>query len=383
MNLGLKQLQRVVKDTLKEEKSMKLFVEELRRNLGPGIMVSNKLKEIASAANEQLDIMEASGRNLDRNAFKVSVVLEAANSPHVQVRKLAARLLPTKFGSKLVFDPISSVRCAAAKNSPTRLVREALRKYPNDDQLDLIVKKKMLQEAGLSTPVAIEDEFDMYGDSPLGDAIKGGVQYSGDDFSDEWYERMARKICKEYGGNLEGNWEEKSATNLCSHYYVTSKIIVDRDKLLQAIYDCIEERENQVVKESHGANIMDHLSEEMLKEAFMPVLEDLEDPVADLLEANVSSSELIERVETLFKVRKAHLPPGIKKYRVSEGLRGDTLVPINGHTPSGFNPKTEKALDLYVDAWNKQQALRGEPYRLSWAPHATAIDMVGFDLQLK
>jgi len=205
MSLGLKQLQRVVKDALREEKSMRLFVEELRRNLGPGIMVSNKLKEIASAANEQLDIMEASGHRFDRNSFKVSIVLEAASSEYSQVRKLAARLLPPRLGSKLVFDPASSVRCAAAKIAPTSLVKEAVRRYPKDDQLITIAKGKMLKEAGLPTPVVADEEFDMYGDKRLGDAVKHVSQFEGEDFPDSWYERTAQKLCQQYGGNLEAS----------------------------------------------------------------------------------------------------------------------------------------------------------------------------------
>lgn len=383
MSLGLKQLQRVVKDTLKEERSMKIFVEELRRNLGPGIMVSNKLKEIATAANECLDIMEASGRGIDRNSFKVSVVLEAANSEYPSVRKLAARLLPSRLGSRLVFDPASSVRCAAAKNAPVSLVKEAAKRYPKDDQLFSIAKRKSLLEAGLPTPKVTDEEFDMYGDSRMGSAAKHTSQHAGKDFPDSWYERMAQSICQQYGGNLEASWEETAVANFCSHSYSTNNSIVDHDKLLQAVYDCLEERENRVVEEGHGASITAHLDEKLMSEAFMPIIEERHDPVADLLEGRLSASEYVNKAETLFGVRKSILPPGIKKYRVSEGRREEVLVPVNGKIPGGFNSKSEQALDRYVDAWNKQQALRGEPFQLSWTPHPAAIDMVGFHLQLK
>ena len=383
MSLGLKQLQRVVKDTLKEEKLTRLFVEELRRNLGPGVMVSNKIKEIASAANEQLDIMEASGRRIDRDVFKVSVVLEAASSEHSQVRKLAARLLPPRLGSKLVFDPVSSVRCAAAKGAPASLVVEAAKRYPKDDQLCLIARKKVLGEAGLPAPKIEEEEFDLYGDARMGDAAKLTLQYAGEDFPDSWYERTARGLCHQYGGNLEANWEENAASNFCSHSYATSGVVIDRDKLLQSIYDCLEERENKLVEEGHGADIVAHLDHEILREAFMPIIEEKEDPVADLLENNLSNMELIQKFESLFQVKKAHLPPGIKKYRVSEGFRGDTQIPVKARVPGGFNSKSERVLDMYVSAWNKQQARLGEPYQLSWSPHSTTIDMVGFDIQLK
>jgi len=125
------------------------------------------------------------------------------------------------------------------------------------------------------------------------------------------------------------------------------------------------------------------LGREILNEAFMPIVEEKEDPIADLLESNLSSVELIEKVESLFRVRKAHLPPGIKKYRVNEGFNGDTQIPVNARVPGGFNSKSERVLDMYVSAWNKQQTRRGEPYQLSWTPHSTTANMVGFDIQLK
>lgn len=381
MNLRLKQLQSVVADVVKEEKAMKLFVEELRRNLGPGIMVSNKLKEIAIAANEQLDIMEAHGRPVDRNFFKTSIVLEAANSPLSPVRKLAARLLPTKLSSKLVFDPASSVRCAAAQRAPVKLVSEASRRFPGDYQLQSIAESR-IHEAGLPAPM-VSEEFDMYGEKSINPVVKGYDQHKGDDFPASWYERMAKKLCQNFGGNLEGNWEEKAVTNFCSHSYATNRTVIDRDKLLQAVYDCIEERENLLVKESHGASLTAHLSEELMNEAFMPIIEEKQDPIADLLEGGFSGAEYVKRTEELMKIKKSYLPPGIKKYRLGEGRRDEVLIPVNGRVPGGFNAKSERALDQYVDAWNKQQALRGEPYQLSWSPHPVSIDMVGFNLQLK
>lgn len=382
MNLGLKQLQHVVTDVMKEEKVMRAFVSELKNNLGPGVMVSSKLKDIATAANEQMDILEASGHRVDRSKFKTSILLEAANSPIPQVRKLAARLLPAKFSSKMVFDSVSSVRCAAARNAPVGLVREAAEKFPKDYQLQSIAQR-LVKEAGLPTPSTTEEEFDIYGEKPLGSAFKSHPQYEGNDFPDTWYQRMAKKLCSEYGGNLEGNWEELIASNFCSHYFTLSRVVVDRDKLLDAIYDCIEERENRVVEEGHGAPITAHLNEKVMKEAFMPIVEDRHDPVVDLLQSKTTSAEYVSKAESLFEIRKSILPPGIKKYRVSEGRRDEVLVPVNGKIPGGFNAKSEQALDRYVDAWNKQQALRGEPYQLSWTPHPVSIDMVGFHLQLK
>jgi hypothetical protein len=159
---------------------------------------------------------------------------------------------------------------------------------------------------------------------------------------------------------------------------------VDREKLLKAIYKCIEDRDKEVLGEGSLMSIVRRLrSEAHLDEAVMPVIEVPANPVADLLEASLSSSEYIEKAEKIFSVRKSTVPAGIKKYRIGEGRNSETLVPVKASVPGGFDAKAEKALDAYVSHWNNQQSLRGEPYRITWGPHPLGVDLVGFNLELK
>lgn len=384
MHLKLEELQRVAKKTIKEEQKHASIRDELFRVFGPPVMVSKNCERVAEAVNEQLDLSESSGRNVQRSVVKTSVLVEASLSSSAAVRKVAARLLPAKMAARLLNDPSSSVRCAAAKRLPFEALKESIKRFPNDDQLRAIFRQKKLNEAGLPKPKEVDEPFDMYGEEPLGDAVKTRV--SDKDLPDTWYERLAHKLCSDYGGNLEGQWEETLATRVVASHYSTTGVKLDREKLLKCIYDCIEEREEAVLGEGSLKSIAARLlRESYMDESVMPIFDEVRnDPVADLLESNFSSAQYIDEAEKLFFVRKSTVPAGIKKYRIGEGTHIETLVPVNGKIPGGsITPTVEQALDRYVDSWNKRQALSGEPYRLSWGPHASGIDMVGFNLQLK
>jgi len=381
MHLKLEELQQVAKKTIKEEQKYATIREELFRVFGPPVMVSKNCERVAEAVNEQLDLFKSSGQEVQRGSVKTSVLVEASLSNSAVVRKVAARLLPVKMTLRLLDDPSSSVRCAAAKRLSYGQIKESLRKFPKDDQLFTIARQKKLHEAGLPKPVVDEEPFDIHGDEPLGDAVK---QFRGSDLSDSWYERLAHKLCTEYGSNLEGNWEETIATRIVASHYATSGVRLDREKLLSAIFDCIEKREEAVIGEGSLKSIAARLlKESYLDNEIMPVIEERNDPVADLFESNYSSSQYVEEAEKIFSVKKSTVPAGIKKYRLGEGSHKETLIPVNAKIPGGkMSVTVENALDRYVDSWNKRQALEGEPYRLSWGPGA-ALNSVSFNLALK
>jgi len=383
MHLKLEELQRVAKKTIKEEQKSATIRDEFFRVFGPPVMVSKNCERVAEVVNEQLDLFESSGRDVQHGAVKTSVLVEASISNSAVVRKVAARLLPVKMAARLLNDPSSSVRCAAAKRLSFDIVKETVKKFPNDDQLRSIARQKKLNEAGLPKPKEVDEPFDMYGEEPLGDAVKTKV--SDKDLPDSWYERLAHKLCSSYGGNLEGNWEEVIATRVVASHYSTTGVKLDREKLLKSIFKCIKDREDAVLGEGSLKSIAARLlKESYLEDGVLPILEERKDPVADLLESNYSTAQYIDTAEKLFSIRKSSVPAGIKKYRLGEGHQVETLVPVNGKIPGGsMTSIVEQALDRYVDSWNKRQALAGEPYRLSWGPHASGIDMVGFNLQLK
>lgn len=383
MHLKLSELQHVVKATMKEERAMKVLREEVVKVLGPTIDVPGN-EAFAERANELIDVLETT-RRLPEQRVKLSALLEIANNKSEQVRKLAVRLLPNKLAEKFIQDPSSSVRCAAAKKLSYKLVRESLKKYPNDDQLRTIARQKRLKEEGLPKPKVEEEDFDMYGDGPLGDAVK---QNPGEEMPDSWYDRLAKKLCKEYGTNIEGQWEEILATRIASSTYATSGVKLDRDKLLKAIYTCLEEREDAILGEGSLRSIVRKLRESSVLEetVAMPILEEEQlDPIVKLNESKLSSAEFVIEAEKLFNVKKSTVPAGIRKYRLGEGYNFETQIPVLARLPVGHSMthSVERALDLYVEHWNKKQSLEGEPYLLKWFPHPTSSSVIGFNLELR
>jgi hypothetical protein len=383
MHLKLRELQAVVKNEMKKDKSFSALREELFRVLGPSVMVSHSYGKVFEAANEQLDYLEATGRNLQEGVIKTSLLIEAAGSDSIPARKLAARLLPLKFAKALIDDASASVRSAAAKRLPYSIVSEAVKRNPSDESLRLIARDKRIAESGVAAPKPVTEPFDMYGEEPMGAASKTPVP--DDDLTDAQYDRWAHKLCQMYGGNLERQWEEIAATRHVASHYASTGVKLDRDKLLKKIYDCLDARDEAVMEEgSLKALASKMLSESSGEEAFMPIIEEEKDPVKELLESNYSSSRYVTEAETLFNVRKSYLPPGIKKYRLGEGIAKEVQVPMKATVPgSTIGVREEKALDLYVKHWNDQQARRGEPFKISWSQHPSGVNLVGFNLELK
>lgn len=379
MHLRLRELQAVVKNEIKKEKSSNMLREELARVLGPSILVSKRAEDIYEAAHQQLDLLEATSRN--RIQFKTSVLVEASQMSSPAARRLAARLLPQKQSEFLAFDSNDSVRYEAAKRLSYSLLREAYKAHPTDQGLKSLVRERRLDESGIS-PEDYVDSLEMYR-RPMGDTAKTRVV---SELDDHWYEHIANKICKQYGGNLEAHWEEIAATRYASSYYATSGIKVDRDKLLQSIKDCLEARSEDVVEEGMSLRQMAKILREGAEDDIyvMPIIEETKDPVKDLLESNFGTSTYVSEAEALFSIRKSHLPNGIKKYRLGEGRTSEVKIPVLGEIPGeSIGPNEERALDRYVDSWNQVQSRSGEPYKLSWSPHPAGINLVGFNLELK
>ena len=378
MRLRLNDLQREASRTIRERTQHDRFRSELFRVLGPPVTVPGGIREVAYAADEQLDLLESTGRNVPREEFKLSVLVEAADSEIEVVRKLAARLLPSKPAARMLYDVSSSVRCAAANRLPLTLVKEATRRYPYDDQLHEVARKK--QEAPTPKRVAVDVPFDAY-DRPTDEVIK---QKPDADLPESWYYRLARTLCSHYGTNLEGNWEEVLATRVAASHYATSGVKLNRDTLLKAIHDCIEEREDLVMGEGSLRPVARRLRQESrLDEAVMPIIDESLDPVEELLNSRLSSVEYLSRADRLFKVSKSTIPAGVKKYVVGEGRSGGTSMPVKATVPGRLNATAERALDVYVEHWNREQSLVGEPYKLSWSPHPMASNVVGFNVVLK
>lgn len=373
MSLRLKELQKVVSNVVKREKNLEVLQEELKRALGPAVLTSQGLSRLAESANDRLDFLEATGRS--RGRVGTSLLLKFADSDSPEVRKLVARLLPENFLKIFTRDSDPGVRVTAAKRLPRRLVEEMSRSFPRDEGIKEILEDYDLREAGLPTPKVSDEEFDMYGEEPLSSFDIGDPE-----LSEAWYENAARNIVKFYGGNLEGQWEETAIKRFVDSQ-ASMGVEIDRQKLLDIVYDIETTREDNVVEESSLRSLANRLRLE--DSEVMPVLSENTDQVKKLVSSGYTTSEYIQGFERIFSVKHASSPnPARRALREgAETIRHPFSAKLPGSSTRNVD---ERAVDSYVTAWNTRETLRGgRNYRLTWSPDPSVAGMVNFHLELK
>ncbi len=384
MRLKLDALQRVVKRTMTEEKDLDVLREEVKRVLGSKVLTDVKLTEMVKSANAYMDIMERVGK-INRLDFKANVVGRYMDHNDPEVRRFAARVVPEKFLGKMITDRATSVRAVVAARAPKETVKEMMKNFPTDDQLRVIFRKRFLSESGIKQPTVVKEPFDMYGEERLGDSVK---QPKGPELSEQWYKDKAFKLMQDYGTNIEYSWEEQACRAFAQHSKMTSGVEIDEAKLLKAVKDLIEEREDRALERDALKETLEWLNgqqeAERMNESVMPVIDEAVSPIEELLEADLGSEIFIDRVNEMFKVRESTLPKGIKKYRLGEGTSVEVNVPVVGMMPEGADSaKCEKALDKYCESWTKRQALNGEPLKLEWSYNPTQVGKVCFSVILR
>lgn len=360
MQLKLKKLQGIVKETMKKEKAAHQLMREAVEVFGPSVDVSNDPRRVFAAINDQLSIMEARGEDLPVGSLRVSTLLAAVNTGR-EARKLAARLLPEKYAIKFLADLDPSVRCAVANRLPLSHLKEAVRRFPGDDMLTSIVRRKKIFEAGIPTPKIEDPHLDMYGDSPIGEVLDG---YEPEDLTDGWYKRTALKIFNDHRGRLDGNWRHLAVSRLCSSIYATSGVKVDAMKLREILDEVCEN--SGFLKESFNFDdLKDKLMTESVGEEInvLPILEEsfFTDPVKDLLKE--SRTSFIDSANDLFNVTHDVIEESLINGEIQK-----VEVPQFGKLPRGYqwNSAAEKALDRYTNGWNDRAAARGSNARLAW-----------------
>ncbi len=385
MALRIKELQSIVNRTMNEETYIEKLRVEVTRVLGSSVLVEGNLTRVATEANDRIEVLERTGRARSL-AFNPRIMSKLIESSSAEARKLAARTLPVNMLGKLMNDKNSGVRVFVAKRVPLRVVKEMLIKTPNDDAIREVYRAKKLEEAGLPKPKVQEDEFDYHGEERLGDSVK---QHEGPELSDVFYDTLAHKIIQDYGGNLEGQWEEMAVHRYVSSMKATSHVDIDEEKLYKAVKDKLEEKEERALERTSLKELARRLrvesDDEFLLEGHNIDLLESNDPVEELLESNLSMNEFVESVNIMFRVKESSMPTAIKKYRVSEGIGTMQNVPCVATLPHnhGFRPVDERVLDTYCKHWNSRQAMSGEPLRLEWSTHPDAMGKVSFNVTLR
>jgi len=375
MSLKLKELQKVVDKIVRNESSARALQEEILRVLGPTILTSRGLVRMAKSANARLDVLEATGRSCSQVKPSLLVKFVSAESP--EVRRLVARLVPENFLKLFVRDSDPAVREATARRLPLPLIKEMTKRFPKDDTLKTIHRSRSLVEAGLPDPKIVAEPFDMYGEESMDEMI-GEVEDS--DFSDTWYATAARNIIKQYGSNIERQWEELAVSRYCASMK-SMGVEIEQEKLLDAVYDCLDERDESILDEGLFKKLANRLRLDEV--AVMPVLSESVDPVKGLISSVCTSREYIKKFEESFGVKyvssvnPAHRILAEGPERVSHPA--SVVLPV-----FSFRNVEERALDTYVSAWNTRESFKGNtPYRLSWSPSPEVVNMAHFHLELK
>lgn len=238
LNLG--DLQRIVKQTVSEEKAANVLKTEISRVLGPVVITDGSLIEAVSNANDRIDVLTRTGRgdNLD---FMAEVITPFMQHASPEIRKFAARVVPQQYLGKMTDDKHGAVRAAVAMRVPTQVVREMMKKFKHDDQLRTIYRQRKLHEAGISAPEVVP-----MGTDPTEDAERmGAAAKTNDDaeLSDAYYEQLACKFLADYNHNIEHAWENLAVRRYVSSIKATSGVTIDGDKLLKKIKDLIKDKE--------------------------------------------------------------------------------------------------------------------------------------------
>jgi hypothetical protein len=376
MTLRIKELQNIVDDAVKPVKADELR-KEVVRVLGPSVDVAGSLNEVASRANDRIELLSRTGRarslSFDRSLMKR---LSVNNDP--EVRRLAAAGMPQNMLESIALDPDHGVREIVSRRASMQVLEAIVKRYPGDDDIVSTLKSRRLVESGgLPKPKLSEKEFDYHGER-LGDSVKQG---KGPELSDVYYETLAHKLILDYGGNIEGQWEEAAVHRFVASTKATSGVEIDEERLYNAVKDKLEEKDDLALEAFSLKEVASNLRRAADEETYV----EAHDPVEQLLFAECSASEFVEKANSIFNIKESVLPPGIKKFRVNEGNKNDVSVPCVGYLPhdNGFRSIDEKALDAYCKNWNTRQSMRGEPLRLGWSTHPDQSGKISFSVTLR
>jgi len=340
MQLRLSHLRSEATHAVERTRAVADLGSELRRVLGPTVPVRGTLAHMVEAVHARLDEL---GPHAGQGA-RASVLLKFVDDPSRDVRRLAARLLPPRLAERLGRDPDPGVRRAARLRSLCE----------GDDEP---------------------------GTRLTGDAVK---QHEGPELSDGYYRSLAERLMQDFGRRMEFGWEPVAVRRLAGSTRALSGIVIDEERLLEALDDLRTEREEETLErpDRYLREAAGFLRRRAVAETpVMPLIEEHDsDPVARLDERASGFKADVERV---FRIRSAPPSSTVQRGRLREGVDSGLRVPVVGRLPHGGAPRAldERALDSYVRAWNGRAAATGEPTRISWSP-GTA-DRIVFSAEVK
>ena len=370
MRLKIKQLQRAVKITVNENKATSVLKNEITRVFGPIINTDVHIIELARSVNERVNVITRAGRTY--GVIKPSALLNLMNHKSSDVRKMVALLIPESFLHKLANDKNMLVLEAVARRAPFKVVKSIVKSNPLNYNVIDTYRERLLE-----AKATLKSSDDKY--VPLGEPVRA---LDVPDLTDEWYNDVATDMIDMYGRGPEYGWEEKAVIGYCRHTKATNGVEVDYDKLLKAVFDISDAKDDKIIslKEIAARLRYEDSVDELNETVIMPALpEEVYDPVVELYESNnIGEHSYVEKFSKIFNVKKTFLPEKFKRQRILEGYNTKILIPCVATMP--FNEKLvekhEIAIDKFVKSWNKIN--RTQQLELSWAQNPGSISKVNF-----
>jgi hypothetical protein len=360
----------MVQRVVEEEKVLFSLKEEVTKALGPSIITEDReVEAICDDAMERLDVM--SSMNKRPGKFEPSLAVRMLEHKSPKVRRLGARLSPVSQLHKVMNDKSSQVRSEVAKRVELHELKEMLKRFPGDENIRYIYEAR-----------EDEAEFDMYGEDRLGDVVK---QQDEQELTELWYESLARDLVHKYKHQTEGSWKHTAVARYVSSVKATSGVDIDGEKLLEAIDDIIEERDEELLSAPMLRDLRENFDRQAIKEStYFTMGEGEADIVSDLVNSRLGPVEYLSHAVEVFSVKEGRVPRAVARIAITEGVSSTMTVPVSGQLPhEGFRSIDEQALDLFVECWNKRRSMEGNPLRISWAMDSESDDGIVFDTTMR
>lgn len=362
MSIKLKQLKDVVARAKENEKLSSVLREEITRVTNSAVLVEDRdLGEICEDAIDHISTMNRLGHEPTR--FKTSTLLKMVENVDPQVRRLAGKMLPEGQLYRLINDKDFYVRSEVATRVSMNELKTMIRKHPADDNLRTIYKTRLHEAEGM-----------LYlSGKRLGDA---GKQKDEPLLTDAWYDNMAGIIFRDVGHSTGFNVNMYNlARQFAQHSNASFGVDISVDKLVDALNDLIEAEDDKVLERTSALKeSVNYLkTSSFLNETLILVPNDL-DSVEELLESRVGGQEYLTRAEQIFSI--IHNAPNRQqaKLLLREGIDSLDELPVSGVLQvETIRLVDEKALDRYVDIWNKSQMVEGNTLRISWQNYGNEI----------
>lgn len=308
-----------LKKITKEEMLIQTLREAIMNDFGSAVGRSN-LEMLAENAYDVKRINFSINDTLIESAFRI-VLPDSA-------KKLFTKLASDTCMRRLIKQNDPVVFSESAKRLTAGEGRLLIKKQPRNHHLRMIVEDKERNEINIASGDTVKNHFN--------------------ELSDDWYDRLAKKIFTSYGQMHDDHWEEKAIQQASMNFFSHSDQKIDSSKLSKAINKIKKENEEKILGEHYSlASIVNNLRESQ----------------TDLLN-NITYSTPVnyknltsEQFCNTFNVKITRLHPKYRFY-LSENTSLPN-IPTGGCLPEHetFSEPICEAIDKFVKNWGKKYNL--------------------------